>query len=446
MFAIAGRLRILGRNRIQPAVSRMNPKRIFFSVGEPSGDLHASNLIHDLKTHAPKTDFEFLGFGGPKMEQAGCHLLREMTSLAVMFLTGVFSRIFTFRKLLKQADEVFRTGNVDLVVLIDYSGFNWHVARCARKHSIPVVFYGIPQMWAWAPWRVRKMRRNVDLGICKLPFEQSWLQERGCKAEYVGHPFFDEMERQTFDHEFIASEKKRLGDRDLVLLLPGSRRQELKTNVPVFLETARKIARQRPGTCFALSCLNDEQATTVREILAHFASERDGSESVPEIPVYGGKTPELIDLAKCCLACSGSVSLELMYREKPTVIHYQIPRWLYVAQKLMLRVRYITLVNLLWSDSIERTGMQVFDPDAPNANEVPFPEYLTTGDRTEDMKNRLVRLLDDHGYYQQKKQILGQLKDDFGQPGASRRAAIILWDRFLTAGRSGQEKTPEAAA
>ena len=415
----------------QTTKKTMDQKRIFFSVGEPSGDLHASNLILDFRNQAPvNTDFEFFGFGGPKMADVGCHLLEDMTQHAVMFLSGVLAKIAKFRRLLRQAEEVFSSQQVDLVILIDYSGFNWHVARRAKKHGIPVVFYGIPQMWAWAPWRVKKMRKYVDLGICKLPFEKDWLEQRNCRAEYVGHPFFDEMERQKYDTDFEQRirEELKLDQNELVTLLPGSRTQELKSNLPLFVKTARLIQQKRPSTRFAISCLDENQRKLAGEILAEIP---EASEFLEGVPLLGGRTAELIRLAKCCLACSGSVSLELMYRETPTVIHYRLPRHLFMAQRLFLGIKYITLVNLLSTDSIRRQGRQVYDPDDAGAEKVPFPEYLTCGDKSREMSRQLLNLLNDETLFRQRVQMLQELKREVGHPGASSRAANLLLDRFF---------------
>ena len=405
-----------------------NRRRIFFSVGEPSGDLHASNLIFDFQNSESGNEYEFFGYGGPKMAQAGCELMEDLTQHAVMFLSGIFSKIAKFRRLLNEAERVFESQKVDLVVLVDYSGFNWHVAKRAKKHGIPVVFYGIPQMWAWAPWRVRKMRRNVDLGICKLPFEKEWLEKRNCSAEYVGHPFFDEMQRQEFDTEFEGQLRNELKDDELVAILPGSRKQELESNIPVFLKTARLIQESRPNTKFAISCLNEEQRGLAQEIIERSDESTFARQSVP---LYGGKTPELIRLAKCCLACSGSVSLELMYRTTPTVIHYRLPAHLYAAQKLFLRIKYITLVNLLWTESIQRKGMQVYNPDEPGAEEVPFPEYLTCRDKSAEMKGQILKLLNDESIFNEKTRMLELLKEKYGREGASRRAVDVINERFF---------------
>ena len=128
----------------------MASKRIFFSAGEPSGDLHGANLIRQLRARSP--EIETLGFGGPRMAAEGCELLADLTQLAVMWFVAVLAHLRRFYKLYRQAQRCFREQQVDAVVLIDYPGFNWWVARAAQRAGIPVYYYGVPQMWAWAPW------------------------------------------------------------------------------------------------------------------------------------------------------------------------------------------------------------------------------------------------------------------------------------------------------
>ena len=146
--------------------------KIFFSVGEPSGDLHGANLIRELQKRRP--DCEFVGYGGPRMAAAGCALHEDLTKLAVMWLLHALLNIHKFWALVGRADRYFRHHRPDAVVLIDYPGFNWWIARRAKAHGIPVFYYGVPQLWAWAGWRITKMRRFVDHVLCKLPFEETW--------------------------------------------------------------------------------------------------------------------------------------------------------------------------------------------------------------------------------------------------------------------------------
>ena len=208
--------------------------QIFFSVGEPSGDLHGANLIQALRRR--DAGLECVGYGGPRMAEAGCRLHADLTHLAVMWVWHVVVNLRRFLQLVRQADHYFREHSPDAVVLIDYPGFNWWIARRAKARGIPVFYYGTPQLWAWAPWRVKKMRRLVDHILCKLPFEAIWFQQHGCRATYVGHPYFDELSQRMLDTEFL----RQVSDCSscLITILPGSRNQEVEQNLPQLLSVA----------------------------------------------------------------------------------------------------------------------------------------------------------------------------------------------------------------
>src|SRR5687768_5705374 len=201
------------------------PMRIFFSVGEPSGDIHGSNLIRALRRLRP--DIDCVGYGGDRMQAAGCRLDYPLCGLAVMGVTRVLAHASQFIQLIRDAARGFRERRPDAVVLIDYPGFNWWIARRAHALGIPVFYFVPPQLWAWAGWRVRKMRRFVDHVLCTLPFELPWYRERGVEAHYVGHPFFDDLSQQRVDPVFLREQS---GDSPIVALLPGSRDQEVERN------------------------------------------------------------------------------------------------------------------------------------------------------------------------------------------------------------------------
>ncbi len=387
--------------------------RIFFSVGEPSGDLHGANLIHDLRSLHP--GIQCVGYGGPKMASAGCLLHEDLTKLAVMFFLQVFLNLQKFWLLMRRADRYFRDNRVDAVVLIDYPGFNWWIARRAKAHNIPVFYYGAPQMWAWAGWRVKKMRRLVDHVLCKLPFEEKWYRERNCNAKFIGHPYFDEMLRQRIDQSFLDQQQAIEGP--LVTILPGSRNQEVTDNLASFLKAAQLIHQRVPAARFAIASFNQRQAEVAR---------REASQVDLPVEVFQGRTAELIRLADCCIACSGSVSLELLYHEKPTVIHYHINKLIWHGRKVFMRVKYITLVNLLYTDQIEATSSAAYDPDAPDAEDVPFPEYLTNTDKSDRIAPHIVRWLRDPAARQHRVSQLHQLKEKYCRPGASREAASYI--------------------
>src|SRR4051794_529035 len=330
--------------------------RIFISAGEPSGDLHAANLIHSLRTRLPGA--EFVGFGGERMQAAGATILYPLVTLAVMWFGRVLLNIHKFLKLVYDADRYFFRERPDAVVLIDYPGLHWWIARRAKARGIPVFYYVPPQLWAWAGWRVKKVRRYVAHVLCSLPLEPAWYHARGVPgAVHVGHPYFDELAERVLDEAFLNRERERAGP--LVAILPGSRTQELIRNLPIMLGAAAKLAARRPNVRFAVACLHERHQALAREIAAGLGV------TIP-MDVHAARTPELIRLADVAWAVSGSVGLELMVEALPSVVLYKIrPLDLWVARPF-IKARFISLVNLL-------AGAEV------------MPEYLTAHDVSDEL-------------------------------------------------------------
>lgn len=409
--------------------------RIFFSVGEPSGDLHASNLIRRLKSHDPA--IECVGYGGPKMAAEGCQLHFELTGLAVMFISKVLANLRLFFGLIGAADRYFRSHQVDAVVLIDYSGFNWWIARKAKRNGIPVFYYGVPQVWAWGPWRIRKIRKFVDHILCKLPFEEAWFAAKGCRAQYVGHPYFDELNDQHLDSSFI--DQLEINQQPVLTLLPGSRDQEVVNSLPILLDAAEIVARHVQNIRVFVACYNKKQYQIAERIIQQHRSigmkaDRVNSDSDNtqvglnvelDVELFHSRTPELMKAATVCLACSGSVSLELLYHRKPTVIVYKIAPWAMLVQAVLIRVRYITLVNLIAAEEIRRRSWRPYDPDADTADAV-MPEYLTSANPAKLVAGHLINWIQNPQKRKSTVQRLDQLAKKYGQPGASAKVADYI--------------------
>jgi lipid-A-disaccharide synthase len=389
------------------------PLTIFFSVGEPSGDLHGANLIRQLQARRP--DLKAVGYGGPKMAEAGCELHADLTALAVMWFARVLVNLHKFWDLGSRADRYFRHHRPDAVVLIDYPGFNWWIARRAKAHGIPVFYYTPPQIWAWARWRVKKMRRLVDHVLCSLPFEEPWLRQRGCEATFVGHPFFDEVRRHSYDEQFLAEHQGQPGP--LVAILPGSRTQEVTHNLRWFLKAAAIIQQHVPEVRFALASFKPSQAEIARQMIE--------ASGLP-VEICVGKTPELMRLADCAMSVSGSVSLELLYHGTPTVILYWISRFAYLVQSFFRTVKYITLVNLLATDNLDDLDMTPFDPAQADADRVLFPEYLTYEDKSAQLAAHIIEWLRDPAKRAARVAALQELKARVAHGGASKRAADYI--------------------
>ncbi len=401
--------------------------KIFFSAGEPSGDLHGANLIEAIRRQRPR--FEPMGFGGPRMAAAGCRLHEDLTRMAVMWFARAILYLPWFIRLVVRADRVFRRDRPDAVVLIDYPGFNWWIARRAKKHGIPVFYYGPPQIWAWASWRIGKMRRYVDHILCKLPFEQEWYAQQGCRATYVGHPYFDELAQRTIDADFM---RRAAGSGPLVTILPGSRTQELTNNLKWLLKAATLIHAQVPNVRFAMACFRPEHTKFAVALSSHLR--------LP-LEIHSGRTAELIQQARCCMAVSGSVSLELLYHEKPTVVLYWITRFAFRVQQFFRNVKYITLVNLLACEDLYPKNLDLFDPHAPGAEQVLMPEYLTYEDRSRDLAEHVIQWLTDAGAYARTVARLAEMRSRVATAGASERAA-----RYVVGQLEGGARFDGAAA
>jgi lipid-A-disaccharide synthase len=406
-----GRLRIdEGHVRGSPGI---HPLTFFFSAGEPSGDLHAATLLQELRRRHPA--ILATGFGGRQLALAGCHLQADLTQLAIMWFGRVFSCLPYFLRLAGRANRLFRKNPPAAVILVDYPGFNWWVARLARRQRIPVIYYVPPQIWAWARWRVGKMRRLVDLVLCTLPFEAEFFRRHNCPAIYIGHPFFDHLAGKQLDERWIAQLSSVGGP--WVTLLPGSRFQELEANFETQLQVARRVYLARPDVRFAVAAYSEQQAAWLRE--------RAKGWDLP-LEIWAGRTQELIRLARCCVAVSGSVALELMYYERPSVILYRIGPGAWWAQGFFRQVRYICLVNLLAAEDPLSAGRRW--PALDDQQGMVYPEYLTYRDPSPSIAVQVLRWLGDDRAWAECVAKLRRLKSNFARPGAAASAAECILD------------------
>lgn len=367
--------------------------RYFISVGEPSGDLHAANLIARLRRRDPGA--ELVGFGGDKMLSAGCRLLYPLADAPVMGFSQAIAGLPKFIGLIRQATRYFERRRPDVVVLIDYPGFNWHIARRAKQAGIPVCYYVPPQIWGWANWRVNKVRRFIDHVLCSLPFEEAWYRQRGVtNVRYVGHPFFDDLHDRRVDASFIQQQRARGGR--IVALLPGSRTLEVKRNFAGMVASAQRIVQQVPDCRFLVAGFKEQHRPLFEQTLA-------GAKLPVDLCI--GKTPEIIQLAESAIAVSGSVSLELLFHAVPTAVVYRTGLFMqYVMRPLLLKSPYISLVNLMAGRTI-------------------FPEFLGCRDLHQPVADTIAQWLRDEQRRLQIVDWLVRLKRLYATPGASDRAA-----------------------
>ncbi len=393
-------------------------KQIFFSVGEPSGDQHAGRLISEIRRLDPSTRTR--GFGGDSMRDAGCQIDCDLTQHAVFGLFEVLPKLRQFFRFADQAEDLFRSGDIDAVVLVDFPGFNWHIARRAKKYGIPVYYYCPPQLWAWGGWRRRKMRRSVDHVLAVLPIEEQYFHKHNIPATYVGHPFFDAVnEAELDDHLLRRFDSLSQSGQQLVAVLPGSRDHEVDRNWPIMLQSIRRLYQQHPQTRFLVAAYRDRQCLRCRDSLT------DEDKGIA-IEFYVGRTSEVIEAAKCAMMVSGSVSLEMMARRTPAVVVYRVSRLLHTICRMMVRIDSLSLPNLMGDRKV-------------------FPEFVSVG-KTEPAVDFLTKsvaaMLDDSFYYRRTLAQLDQLRNQHARGGATSKAAAWICQQLA----NGRTEKSQAVA
>ncbi len=304
---------------------------VYVVAGEASGDLHAGNLVRALKARKP--DLRVRGLGGPRLAQAGCDVAIDLTEFSVMGIVRVLPLIGRFIDVINVFHAELRAYKPKAVVLIDYPGLNFILAGIARRLGIPVVYYCCPQLWAWAPWRVKKLRRLANLLLVIFPFEEAFFRGGAAAVKYVGHPVCDEL--ASLDLAAVRREvRAQCGAADsetLVGFFPGSRRQEVAGLVGPLSAAARVLGERHPGVKFAFSCLKEEYASLFPR----------------DFPVLAGPGERLMAACDCAAVASGTASLELAYFRKPMTVVYPAARWKQKLFALLATTPFLSTVNVL---------------------------------------------------------------------------------------------------
>lgn len=392
-------------------------KTIFFSVGEPSGDQHAARLIRSLAKRAP--DLTIRGFGGEKMREAGCAVDLDLTEHAVVGILEVLPKLREFFRFVDQAEAIFAGGGIDAVVLVDFPGFNWHIAKRAKKYGIPVYYFCPPQLWAWAAWRIKKMKATVDHVLAVLPIEEQFFGGHGIPTTFVGHPFFDAVAEAELDQTWLDKLSDTAIQERTVAVLPGSRTHEVHRNWPIMLSAIEALSKSHPGVRFAVAAYREK----------HLAfCEASANQAAPGLPIdfYLGATSEIIHHAGCAMMVSGSVSLELMARQTPATVLYRVGRFLYAFGKCVVKVDSMTLPNLMRDSAGDES-----DGEMERDGERVFPEIVSVGNPAKAKRflvDSVGRMLGDANYLESKRGQLRRLNDQYARPGAADRAAAKIVD------------------
>lgn len=366
------------------------PPVLLLLAGEPSGDLHGAHLARALRRRLPGV--RLLGTGGERMAAEGVELLAGLDDLAVMGFVEVVSRLPYFMRLERRLARILEAGEVDLMVPIDYPGFNLRMTERAHRLGLPSVFYIAPQVWAWKAGRTARLARAADRIAVILPFEREIFEAQGGRAEFVGHPLLDRDPEVAARTPFLRD--ARLDpDRPVLALFPGSREQEVRRHLAPFLEAARILREERP----------ELQVGVARGAGLRFEVPREAGTAV----VSDGRA--LLRHARAAIVKSGTTTLEAALEGTPFVVAYRTHAVTYGIARRLVRVEHVALANLV-------------------AGERVVPELLqhdVTGAR---LANAAAPLLDDGPERARIVAGLARVRDRLGAGGAAERVAALVAD------------------
>lgn len=368
--------------------------RYYIITGEASGDLHASNLIRELKRLDANASFRC--WGGERMKEQGCELAKHYRETAYMGFTDVALHLGKIRSLIAYCRKDILSYQPDVLILVDYPGFNLRMAKFARRNGFRVIYYISPQVWAWNPSRVRKIKARVDHMIVILPFEKDFYAQYDYPVEYVGHPLLDAIDpvHQEISPSFQSTHS--LDTRPIIALLPGSRRQEIRRILPIMLS----VVSQYTDYQFVVAGLFELSPEFYQAFM----------DSYP-VRIVWDQTYSLLRNSVAAMVTSGTATLETALHDVPQVICYRGEALSYIIARKLIRVPYIGLVNLIMGEEIASELIQ---------GKLNHENLLRALNQILEEGGRRDRMIDD---YQ-------RLKSRLGGKGASERAARSIY-RFL---------------
>lgn len=370
--------------------------KYYLIVGEASGDLHASHLMAELKKLDKSAQFRF--FGGDKMQQVGGELIRHYKDLAFMGFIPVLLHLRTIFANMKFCKQDIIKWNPDVVIMVDYPGFNLKIAKYLKRNSsIPVYYYISPKIWAWKEYRIKNIRRDVDQLFSILPFEVDFYKKHNYPIHYVGNPTVDEVStfksqyNESFD-EFIK--RNNLKNKPIIALLAGSRKQEIKDNLPLMLKAVSEYKDFQIVLAGAPGIDRDHYDQFIKDY---------------EVNVIFNETYPLMHHAHTALVTSGTATLETALFKVPQVVCYYTPCGKIVSflRKILLKVNYISLVNLIVDDLI-------------------IQELVADSMTLSHLKSELNNLIKNEKYRQDMLTNYDKMEHILGTPGAANHAATKI--------------------
>jgi lipid-A-disaccharide synthase len=395
------------------------PPQILVVAGEASGDDHAARLVAALREFCPAA--QFFGVGGEALAAQGVRILTPASELAVVGLMEVVRHLPAVWRALRTIGRTLKTARPDLAILVDFPDFNFWVARLARGHRVPVMYYISPQVWAWRTYRVKTLARLVDRLVVIFPFEADFYRARGVAVEYVGHPFRETLPPPADRRTFLT--KHNLDPEALTIaLLPGSRGSEIARHLPTILQAARLIHQSIPQTQFLLPLASTAPGGLVRKMVEDcWLDLRGGNETVgaglkpaptspsragPPFKIISGQAYQTLGAAHLAVVASGTATVEAALAGTPTVIVYRVSPLTFAVGRRLIRVEHVGMANLL-------AGARM------------FPELIQENFTPARLAQEVLGLIQDPGRLAAVSRGLATVVRGLGGPGASRRTAQV---------------------
>lgn len=374
--------------------------RLMIVAGEPSGDAHAASLVNAIHALAPDTQIEFFGATGPLMRAAGVETIINSDELAILGIIEV-ARVFPkFLHAFKGLKRAALERKPDAVILVDWPEFNLRLAKALHKHSLKIIYYISPQLWAWRSYRVNQMRRDLDLLLSILQFEVDWFAQRGMKqVEYIGHPLAGKVQPRFERLEFCRLNNLNPA-RPIIALLPGSRRKELARILPPMIDAASLISASHEKIQFVLVVAPSRSLAEVEEILSQTVISASLKAS---LRVVEHQTREALAAADAAAVCSGTATLEAALLNTPMVIVYKESAFNWHTLGKLTHPDHYGLPNIV-------------------ARRRLFTELIQNDLNPQRLAAELLALLDPQRQMDLRVQ-LQKIKEEFGERDASRRAA-----------------------
>lgn len=383
--------------------------KIMFSAGEVSGDMHGASIAKAIRKREPEA--RIFGFGGPQMESAGVEICCNMQNYNVM---GFWEVIKNLRRMFKLRDyllDVMVKEKPDLLVLIDYPDFNWRLAAKAKKLGIPIFSYIPPSAWAWRKGRAKPVARLADQIAAIFPFETQVYEEAGAKIQFVGNPLID-----TVKPSMIREEAAQYFSMDLshnnVLLLPGSRKQEIEIILPEILKAAVELSKRHENMDFYLPVASGISETRLQEIISEFDV---------DVQIKKDHTYDLMNACDFAIATSGTVTLEAALLELPSVILYKMSPISYCIGKMLIHLPNFSLPNIIAGERI-------------------LPELLQAEISTERIVQETEKMFKNTVTAMETKKRLQKIRQSLGEPEAADRVAALI---LQTADRCAKKSLPQ---